>query len=121
MTQEVHAMECWIFEGGHSATYRVRISHADLFVWTDISLWRRAFRVIRRSYKYRGQVRPDMQAGCPEQFNRQTFEFLWFIIRTRKSANGKLLEIYENPPDNIRVIRLTTQLEIDSFLEVASK
>ena len=121
MTQKIHAMEHWIFEGGHSATYRERISRADLFVWIDISLWRRVFRVIRRSYKYRGQVRPDMQDGCPEQFNRQTLDFLGFTIRTRKSARGKLLEIHKNPPDNIRLIRLTTQLEMDAFLEEVSK
>ncbi len=114
-------MEYWIFEGGHSATYRERISRADLFVWLDISLWRRVSRVIRRSYKYRGQVRADMQDGCPEKFNRQTLDFLGFIIRTRKSARGKLLKIYENPPDNLRVVRLTTQLEIDGFMEDASR
>lgn len=116
MTQEVHVMEHWIFEGGHSATYRERVFRADVFVWLDISLWRRIFRVIKRSYKYRGQVRPDMQDGCPEQFNRQTLEFVGFIIRTRKSARDKLLEINENPPDNLRVVRLRTQLEIDAFL-----
>ncbi len=48
-------------------------------------------------------------------------DFLGFIIRTRKSARGKLLKIYENPPVSIRVVRLTTQLEIDAFLEDASK
>ena len=36
---EVEARECWIFEGGHSATWENRMARADLLIWID--RWRR--------------------------------------------------------------------------------
>lgn len=116
MTREVHAMDQWIFEGGHSATYTERIVRADQFIWLDIPIWTRIYRVLRRSYIYQGRTRPDLQDDCPEQFNWQTLIFLGFIIRTRKTARAKLQKIYENPPKNLLLVRITNQLELDALL-----
>ena len=121
LTQEVHALDHWIFEGGHSTTYPERIARADLFIWLDIPLWKRVYRVLRRSYIHRGRIRPDMQDGCPEQFNRQTLEFLGFIIRTRKTARDKLQKIYEDPPATLRVVKLTNRVDIDVLVENAQR
>ncbi|MEP4274855.1 MAG: DNA topology modulation protein FlaR, partial [Roseibium sp.] len=72
LSREVHATDRWIFEGGHSSTYADRVARADTFIWLDVPVGRRMFRVLKRSLQYRGQTRPDLQDGCPEQFNRQT-------------------------------------------------
>lgn len=121
LTLEVHALEQWIFEGGHSTTYAQRVARADLFIWLDIPIWKRIFRVLRRSYIHRGQIRPDMQDDCPEQFNWQTFEFLGFIIRTRNTARAMLKNIYEDHTTSLRVVKLTNQTEIDLLVENAKR
>ena len=37
LCHEVEARECWIFEGGHSATWDNRVARADLLIWIDRS------------------------------------------------------------------------------------
>lgn len=115
MTREIHSKDQWVFEGLHSVTYSERAARADLFIWLDLPVLTRLYRVLRRSCIYHGRTRPDMHEGCPQQINWQTIEFLCFIIRTRKSEREEIFEIYKNPPDNLRVIRLTDQAEIDNF------
>ena len=119
MTNEVHALDQWIFEGGHSATYAERIARADHFIWLDIPLWKRMYRVLKRCVIHHGQVRPDMQDECPERFNWQMIDFLRFIIRTRHTARLKLVRIYNNPPPHLRVVRLSNQAEIDHLIASA--
>ncbi|QFT00272.1 topology modulation protein [Labrenzia sp. THAF191b] len=116
LTHEVHLKDVWIFEGGHSSTYAERVERADTFIWLDVPVTRRIFRVLKRSVKYNGQSRPDLAEGCPEQFNWQTVEFLRFIWRTRQSARAKLEHIYREPPDHLKVYRFSTLAEIDDFL-----
>lgn len=117
LTYEVHMKDSWIFEGGHSNTYEERVSRADTFVWLDIPVALRIFRVLKRSLRYYGQSRPDLAEGCPERFNLQTIEFLHFIWRTRRSARARLMKIYENPPQHLRVVRIRTKSEFAAFLQ----
>ncbi|WP_422376027.1 AAA family ATPase [Roseibium sp.] len=116
LTHEVHQKERWIFEGGHSSTYAERIARADTFIWLDVPVGLRLFRVLKRSVKYYGRSRPDLPEGCPERFNLQTIEFLQFIWRTRHSARDKLVRIQDNPPAHLRVHRLTDLREVRDFL-----
>ena len=84
----MHARDAWIFEGGHSRTCPERIARADTFVWLDVPVGLRLVRVLRRSVVYWDRTRPDLPEGCPEQFNRQTLEFVGFILRTRVAARA---------------------------------
>ena len=36
LTREVHALDEWIFEGGHSTTYPERVARADTLIWLDV-------------------------------------------------------------------------------------
>ncbi|WP_269582494.1 DNA topology modulation protein FlaR [Roseibium sp. Sym1] len=116
LTHEVHIQDHWIFEGGHSGTYAERVARADTFVWLDVPVGLRLFRVLRRSMKHYGRTRPDLPDGCPERFNLQTVDFLHFIWRTRNSARDKLEAVYRTPPAHLAVYRLTTLAEVRSFL-----
>ena len=116
LTHNVHILDEWIFEGGHSRTYAERIQRADTFIWLDFPVLLRLYRVLWRAIKYRGKTRPDLPDGCPEQFNLQTLEFIGFILRTRKSARIKLQNIFKNPPSHLKVIRLSSIKEIEDYL-----
>lgn len=116
LTQEIHARKRWILEGGHSATYAQRAARANILIWLDVPIVKRLYRVLRRAFIYRGKCRPDMQEGCPERLDWQTVEFLLFMIRTRRKARNKLLDLCRSPPDNLSMVRLTNNREIDHFL-----
>ncbi|MEM8592474.1 MAG: hypothetical protein AAGF13_08085 [Pseudomonadota bacterium] len=80
----------WIIEGGLKRTSETRLARADTLVWINVGLARRLWRVIARSWRYRGQSRPDLTEGCPEQFGWITVEFVWFILKTARSAKRRM-------------------------------
>lgn len=117
LTREVHMQDVWIFEGGHSRTYPERVARADTFIWLDVPVVVRLWRVFWRSIKHYGKTRLDLPEGCPEQFNKQTIEFVLFILRTRKSSREKLRAIYDRPPPHLIVYRLTSRSEVEAFVQ----
>jgi len=121
MTHDVHIQDRWIFEGGHSRTYPERVARADTFVWLDVPVGLRIFRVLKRLVVNYGKTRPDLADGCPERFDLQTIEFLRFIWRTRHTARAKLLAIHQDPPQHLRVYRLRTRVEFDAFLKACAE
>ncbi|MEM1130356.1 MAG: hypothetical protein AAGH83_07510 [Pseudomonadota bacterium] len=90
MAHAIEAREEWIFEGGLSRTYPERMARADTLVVLDFPVGLRLWRVTRRWWKYRGKVRPDMAPGCPEQLPP---DFLWYIVRTRRSGRARRLAL----------------------------
>ena len=116
LTREVHAREEWIFEGGHSRTYPERLARADTFIWLDIPLLLRVFRVFRRTVRDLGKSRPDLPENCPERLNGETLEFLAFIWRTRHSSREKHRKIAEDPPLHLQVVCLRSVKEVQRFL-----
>jgi len=116
LTHEVHIQDRWIFEGGHSNTYAERVARADTFIWLDVPVGLRVFRVLKRSLRYYGRSRPDLPDGCPERFNWQTVEFLTFIWRTRHSARNKLKRIFCDPPAHLTVHRLASLEDVRRFV-----
>mgnify|MGYP001800316497 FL=1 len=116
MTRAIHRKPRWIFEGGHSATYADRIAHADTYIWIDVGLGLRVWRVLKRSFVYRGRNRPDLPEGCPEQFNAGTLDFLAFIWMSRHIARAKMKALYDATPSHVTAIRLTNRRQINDFL-----
>jgi len=121
LTREVHMQDRWIFEGGHSRTYAERIARADTYIWLDVPVHLRIFRVLRRLALYYGQSRPDLPEGCPERLSWQMVDFLRYIWRTRNTARKKLEELYSSPPPHVTCYRFTTLQEVRHFLDGLSE
>jgi adenylate kinase family enzyme len=115
--RDVHRQDAWIFEGGHSRTYAERVARADTFIWLDVPVALRLWRVLRRSVIYFGRTRPDLPEGCPERINRETVAFIAYILRTRRSARARLEAIWRNPPTHLRTFRLRSVRDVRRFLE----
>lgn len=119
LTREVHARDSWIFEGGHSRTYRERAARAQLLVWLDLPVGLRIRRVLWRAILHHGKVRPDMAAGCPEAFGRQTVDFLRFIWRTRETGRQAVQRVLDAAPAHLQVAHLRGAAELRGFLSTA--
>ena len=117
LCRDVHMQEEWIFEGGHSRTWAERIARADTYIWLDVPVHLRIFRVLRRSLVYYGRSRPDLPDGCPERLNRQTIGFLKFIWRTRNLARKKMEALYRDPPPHVTCHRFATLSQVRDFLD----
>lgn len=117
MTEEVHRKPRWIFEGGHSRTYRQRVARADVMIWLDLPVGLRLYRVIRRQFSYLGRTRPDLPEGCVERMDRGALEFWLWIWRTRKTSRARLARIAAAPPAHLTVVHLRSRREVAAWLE----
>ncbi|MGL4238886.1 AAA family ATPase [Tabrizicola sp.] len=113
---EVEAQERWIFEGGLSSTYANRISRADTLIWLDLPVGLRLWRVVKRSVRYLGQVRPDLPEGCPERLGPETLPFWRYIWRTRATARERIRALVAGAPSDLTVIHLCGRAEVRDFL-----
>lgn len=116
LTRRVQARPEWIFEGGHSRTYRERAARADLLIWLDLPILLRVRRVLSRSWRHAGQVRPDMAEGCPEVWGRQTVQFLRFMWRTRETSRLAIRRVIDTASPGLHVVHLTSAADARTFL-----
>ncbi len=116
MTEAVHALDRWIFEGGHSRTYPGRVARADTLIWLDLPVGLRFARVLWRGLRWQGRSRPDLPDGCTERFGPETLPFWQFIWLTRATARLPLLAILADAPPHLRVIHLRRPGEVRAFL-----
>lgn len=112
---EVEAGDCWIFEGGHSATWNNRVARADLLIWIDRSATLRFWRVLLRTLLQRGRSRPDLPENCPELLKNLP-EFFRFMWRTKKSARAKMQQLVATAPPACRVVCLRSNRDAREFL-----
>ncbi|HEX8442425.1 MAG TPA: AAA family ATPase [Allosphingosinicella sp.] len=105
------AGERWVMDGNYGGTLPLRLGRADTIVWLDFPVLLCLSRIVRRALRYRGRVRPDMAAGCPEQLS---WEFISYTARFpwdgRKRITSKL------PAFSGALIRLRTPREAERFL-----
>lgn len=114
LCREIHAGDRWVFEGGHTATWPERMARCDALIWLDVPATLRLTRVLRRSLKYRGQNRPDLPEGCPEQFSAEFYRWIW---RTRNSGREKIGRLLAEAPPETPKWRLTGSHDVAAFLE----
>lgn len=116
MTREVHRQPRWIFEGGHSRTYRERLARADLVIWLDLPIGLRLWRVIWRQIRYVGRARPDLPPGCVERLDRQALAFFAWIWRTRQSGRRGIAAYLHPGREDQRLVHLRTRREVKAWL-----
>jgi adenylate kinase family enzyme len=116
LCREVEDRPQWIFEGGHSATWDTRMARADLIIWIDLPVGLRLWRVARRTWAFRGQVRPDLPDGCPEGFHRETLPFWRYIWRTRRTARRNIVQRLAAQPSDKAVVHLQSPTAVRAWL-----
>ncbi|MGI9272772.1 MAG: DNA topology modulation protein FlaR [Woeseiaceae bacterium] len=123
--EEVHRLareaaqgERWILDGNNSATMWDRVARADTLIFLDFSTMRRLWRILWRIVVSYGQVRPDMQEDCPEQFD---WAFLKFVAGYGKDGRIRTRQFLKKLPDTIDVFHLCKKTEVRNFLRQHEK
>lgn len=117
LCREVHALDRWIFEGGHSVTWPERLARADTLIWLDVPVVLRQWRVIRRAFRHHGQARPDLPDGCPERFDAGTLDFYRYIWRSRREARARMQAAFAGAPPHVDRHRLGSARAVRAFLD----
>jgi adenylate kinase family enzyme len=116
LTRGVLAQPEWILEGGHFPVFEERVARAEVLIWLDVPLWRRLWRVTRRTLAHLNRQRPDLPEGCRERIGRRMLNFYRFMWTTRNHMRARLIELSLAPPAHLRVCRLQTSAGVAALL-----
>lgn len=101
----------WVIDGNYrNFAYQERVETADQIYILSFSRWRCLGRVLNRTWRYHGRVRPDMAEGCPERFD---WAFIWWILyagRT-KAHQAQFHALSQRYPEKVIVLRNQKQLD----------
>lgn len=107
------ARDSWVMDGNYSGSLDIRIPACDTVIFMDyhqpVYLWR----VLKRVWKHRGEIRPDMAPGCPEQFDPGFMRWLWRFPRNTRPEMLRKIRAYGAGK---RVIILRNQRQTDAFI-----
>jgi adenylate kinase family enzyme len=109
----VLARDEWIIDGTNSSTFDRRIPRADAIIWLKRSRVACCRRIIWRVLTSYGRVRPDMAAGCPEQFDWEFMKFVWGFDAVYESRIVAALDRYAAWP---RTVILRSDRETAKYL-----
>jgi adenylate kinase family enzyme len=112
------AGDAWVIEGhadrfpDFAATLELSVPRADVVLFVHQPRWLSLWRVIRRWLTDRGQSRPDLAEGCPEQLDWPSLRWIWGFERRVRPAAERALAAYATP-----VVHLNGNREIAAFLD----
>jgi len=109
--------ETWIIDGNYSNTFDLRFAVADTIVFLDFPRHICLSRVIARSLRSFGRVRPDMAPGCRERLDGAFLRWVWTYPSQRRPAMVRRLEEAEG---HMQVIWLRNASDIRAFLRTLS-
>ncbi|QSJ15645.1 DNA topology modulation protein [Nostoc sp. UHCC 0702] len=115
--EDLTLRESWIMDGNYSGTLDIRLAIADTVIFLDLKRLLCLWRVIKRSWQYAGQSRPDMASGCPERLTWEFLKFVWTYPITRRP---KILNKLSQLAPNQQVIILREPKEVREFLHKIS-
>jgi len=113
-TKELAQKEEWIIDGNYGSSMDIRLERADTVLFLTLPTYKALYRVISRTLKYWGKVRPDMTEGCPERFD---MEFLHYVMIFNIKQRPGILKKLNNLPDQTKVHVLKNSSEIDVYLQ----
>jgi adenylate kinase family enzyme len=82
------AGERWVMDGNYGGTLNLRLPRADTVVWLDLPTRTCLWRIARRALRHRGEVRPSMAEGCPEQLRP---DFILHVLHFRRQSRRRIV------------------------------
>lgn len=113
LVAEMLQRDAWVMDGNFGGTLDLRLAACDSVIFLDlppiVCLWR----VIRRRARYRGESRPDMTPGCPEQL---TLGFLaWIAFYRLRRRRAILRRLAAAAREGKQTYVLDSDAKVDAF------
>lgn len=105
--------ERWIIEGNNVRSLHQRLQYADTVFWFEFPPIVCVTNILKREWKYRKKVRPDMPDEC---VSRVDLPFLKIAWQFNKKNRTRILEQI-NGAKHVKVIRFTNYRQVRKFLD----
>lgn len=105
--------ERWVIDGNDPSSFDIRLPRTDIVLWVRP---RRAVclsSVIIRWLRWRGQIRPEMAAGCPEKIDLEFLRYIWTF--EKKQAPRIIAGLDTHGPD-VPVVELRSRRQMRKLL-----
>jgi adenylate kinase family enzyme len=104
----------WIMDGNYRGTLEERVRACDTVIVLALPRLQCVFRVIKRSIRYRGRSRPDLNEGCLEQLPDWEFlRWIWTFPQAELPGTLRILATFESQK---RIVILRSSAEVRRFL-----
>ncbi|MBR1086220.1 AAA family ATPase [Bradyrhizobium manausense] len=113
---EAIASDAWIVDGSFSGlAFDLTLAHAELLVVIERPRWLCQWRILWRSAFHRDTARPDLPAGCPEQFDWKLMREAWrYDVERAPVIEAERIRYNAGVP----VVRLRSDRDIAEFVAV---
>lgn len=102
----------WIIEGNNIRSLGQRLEYADTVFWFEFPPIVCVLNVLKREWKYRNQVRPDMPDECVSKLQFHFLKEVWGFNK----KNSSRIEEYLKDAEHVKVIRFTNYRQVREFL-----
>lgn len=102
----------WIIEGNNIGSLYQRLPYADAVIWFEFSPLLCVWNILKREFKYRNQVRPDMPDDCISCLSLKFLKEVWYFNRKNHERIEKQLR-----EANIQPVHFTNYRQVEEFLE----
>lgn len=109
---EISATPAWVMDGNFSDTFDLRMPRADTLVWLDYPRATCIRRVLIRTIRDYGRSKPDLPAGCPEQFDAKLLRWVWDFPTKHRPEIPKATARYGR---HLNVVRLRNDRDVAEF------
>lgn len=105
----------WLMDGNFSGTFDLRMPRVDTVIFVNMPTWLCLWRVVWRTARHYGKVRPGSAPGCAERFDLHFLAYVLHYNETRRPGILRTLE--EQRQAGKRVVILSGRSEVRRFLE----
>lgn len=116
ITKKLLEKDKWIYEGNRFSDCKEdgRYKKCDTIIFLNINRFICLYRFLRRYFKYRGTVRPDITDGCIEKIDVEIIKYIIFDFPTK---NNKRQELFtEAIKDKKNVVILNGEKSVKKWL-----
>ena len=113
------ARDQWLMDGNFSGTFPIRMPRADTVIYLDQPTWRCLWRVVWRTIRFYGKVRPGSAPGCRERFDRHFLHYVAVYNITRRPSILATLAKQKTAGKTVHVLR--KQKDINAVLRSMAK
>lgn len=116
MISEAIKDDRWIMDGSNPTSFDLRLPRTDFVIWVRISRIVCVWSVLKRVAKSYGKTRPDMAAGCAEQWPDK--EFLSYIWNFEKRHAPILLRNFELYGPQVPIFQVKSRAQARELLDL---
>ena len=114
IVEEAAQKKNWIMDGNYSGTMDLRIKKATHIIFLDFPTWLCLFRILKRTWRFYGQPRPEMPENCPERFD---WGFTHYVLTYRRIRRPRILNRLKGLSNKKQLFILKNPKEVHQFLE----